>query len=63
MLSWISPRERSKPLQPAPVMKRSGASTEDSVWYSPNQSLFAIEVKELSIAEFMAVYKPQLNKG
>lgn len=63
MLSWISNRESNKFLQPAPVMKKPAAPFDDSDWHSPNQSLAAIEVKELSIAEFMAIYKPQLNKG
>lgn len=63
MLSWRSNKESNQSRQAAPVMKKPAVSSIDSEWYSPNESLAGMEVKELSIAEFMAVYKPQLNKG
>ena len=61
MLEWISQKESNKPHPSVPSVKKSSAVSEDTDWYSPNQSLDAIEVKELSIAEFMAVYKPGLK--
>ena len=61
MLSWMLHKDvGSTPQQAAPVMKKPAGSVEDGDWYSPNDTLASIEVKELSLAEFLAIYKPSL---
>ncbi len=59
MLNWISDRINTKESQPAHRAMKQPDVSNDFEWLSPNQSLDAIEVKELTITEFMAVYKLQ----
>ena len=59
MLNWISDRVTHKEPQPVHMSRVKSDSSIDNEWLSPSQSLDAIEVKELSIAEFMAIYKSQ----
>ncbi len=59
MFSWLLHKNvSSTSQQAAPVMKKPAASVEDGDWCSPNDTLASIEVKELSLAEFLAIYKP-----
>ncbi|TCV89562.1 hypothetical protein [Sulfurirhabdus autotrophica] len=59
MLNWISDRITTKEPQAVHMAMKQPVVLNDFEWLAPNQSLDAIEVKELSIAEFMAIYKLQ----
>ena len=60
MLQWLSAKTKDIEPKSVPATRRQRvASSEESDWDSPSLSLAAIEVKELSITEFMAVYKAQ----
>ena len=59
MLNWISDRITHKEPQGVHMSRVKPDASVDFEWLSPSQSLDAIEVKELSITEFMAIYKMQ----
>ena len=61
MLQWLSNKVAAREQQTSPTARPITGSSEERDWHSPNQTLHAIEVKELSIAEFMAAYKATGN--
>ena len=63
MLQWLSAKTKDIEPKLIPAARQRVASSEESEWDSPSLSLAAIEVKELSITEFMAVYKAQGHHG